>query len=64
MVVGVARVGLIDLMIDVGHRARRHHAGEPERLELQPRLRAVGVGEEHLIDADADLFPGDRAAGD
>ncbi len=30
--------------------------GKPMRLELQPRLRPVGVGQQHLVDAEADLL--------
>src|SRR5207244_4127951 len=32
--------------------------------ELEPGQRTVGVGEEHLIHAQADLFTDDRLAGD
>src|SRR5262249_61401023 len=64
MIVGVARVHLVDVVIDVGHHARRHHAGEPHRLELQPGQWAVGVGQEHLVDGEANLLAEDRLAGD
>ena len=56
VVVGIARVDLEDLVVDVGDHARRHDAWEAHRLELQPRLDPVGVREEDLVRADADLL--------
>src|SRR5439155_5543855 len=46
------------------HDAGRDHAREPHGLELEPGQRAVRVGQEHLIDGEADLFADDRLAGD
>src|SRR5207237_230598 len=64
VVVGVARVDLIHLVIDVGDRALLGHPGQAHRLELQQRHVAIGVGEQDLVDADADLVAGHGLAGD
>ena len=64
VVVGVARVDLVDVVVDVGHHARRHHAGEAHGLELEEGHGAVGVGEQHLVDGDPDLLAGHGLAGD
>jgi hypothetical protein len=64
VIVGVARVDLEDLVVDVGDDARGHDARKPHGLELQPRLDAVGVGEEDLVGAQADLLAGHRLAAD
>ena len=64
MIGGVAGVHLVDVVVDVGHDAGRDHAREPHGLELEPGQRAVRVGQEHLIDGEADLFADDRLAGD
>ena len=44
--------------------ARGTARGKPMASNWSQRHGAVGVGEEHLIDADADLLAGDRLAGD
>jgi hypothetical protein len=64
MVIGVPRVDLIDVVIGVAHDPRGHGAREAHRLELEPGHRAVGIGQEDLIDRDADFFAGDCFAGD
>jgi hypothetical protein len=35
VVVGVARVHLVDVVVDVCHHPRRHHVGAPHGLELE-----------------------------
>src|SRR3989454_1139444 len=62
VVVGVARVHLVDVVVDVGDDARRHDAREAHGLELEPRHRAVRVGEERLVHGQTDLLAGDGLA--
>ena len=64
MVVGVARVGLVDVVVDVRHDARGLDAGEAHGLELEPGHVAVGVGEQALVHAQRDLLAGHGLAGD
>ena len=64
MVVGVARVGLVDVVVDVRHDARGPDAGEAHGLELEPGHVAVRVGEQALVHAQRDLLAGHGLAGD
>ena len=64
VVVGVARVDLVDVVIDVGDHARRPHPREPHGLELEERHGAVGVGEQRLVHPQPDLVSRDRLPGD
>jgi len=51
-------------VVDVGDGAPGHDARKAERLELEEGHRAVRIGEQHLVDGDADLLAHHRLAGD
>ena len=63
VVVGVARVRLVDVVVDVAHHPRGLDPREAHGLELQPRHVAVGVREQALVNAQADLLSGCGLAG-
>src|SRR5262249_41837449 len=64
VVLGVPGIELVDLMIRVGDDGGRLDAVEPHRLELEPRHRAVRVGQEDLVHPEADLLSGEGLACD
>ena len=63
VVVGVARVRLVDVVVDVAHHPRGLDPRKAHGLELQPRHVAVGVREQALVHAQADLLSSRRLAG-
>ena len=64
MVVGVAEVGLEDVVVDVLGRQLRVRPVEAHRLQLEHDHRAGGVLRERLVDPDADLGAGGHLAVD
>jgi hypothetical protein len=64
MVIGVAKIGLQQLVIDVAHRQLGAHGWHAHRLELQVTQRPEGVLGQRLIDAQRDLGPRRRVAAD
>ena len=55
MIIGVAEIGLQQLVIDVAHRQLGAHAWHAHGLELQVTQRAEGILGQRLIDAQGDL---------
>ncbi len=64
VVVGIARIDLVDVVVDVGHRSPGHHPREPHGLELEKGPGPVGVRQQNLVDGDPDFLADYRLAGD
>ena len=64
MIIGIAKIGLQQLVIDVAHRQLGAHARHAHGLELQVTQCAKGILRQGLIDAQRDLRPRRHVAAD